>query len=81
MSQREQGKEGVEMKITDHAVLRYLERVWGIDVEKAKAEMMTAENAIETAAEFGADCVKMGNGCRLRLIGDTVVTALPKRGH
>jgi hypothetical protein len=69
------------MKITDHSLLRYLERVWGVDVEKARAEMMSAENAIATAAGFGCDLVKLGNGARLRLSGDTVVTTLPKRGR
>lgn len=69
------------MVITEHALLRYLERVWLIDVEAAKAEMMAARTAVETAAKFGSDCVKMGNGARLRLKGETVVTALPKRGY
>lgn len=69
------------MTITDHSVLRYLERVWGVDVEAARAEMLTASNAVTAAASFGADTVKMGNGARLRLCGDTVVTTLPKRSR
>lgn len=69
------------MRLTDHALLRYLERVWHVDVPKARAEMMLAEAAVSTAAEFGADCVKLGNGARLRLSGEVVVTTLAKRGH
>jgi hypothetical protein len=67
--------------ITDHALLRYLERVWGIDVPGARAEMLTASGAVDLAADFGCDTVKLGNGGRLRLAGQTVVTVLPKRGR
>ena len=66
--------------LTDHAVLRYLERVWNIDVEAAKAEMTSAAHSVETAAAFGCDTVRMGNGARLKLKGDVVATVLPKRG-
>lgn len=68
-------------QLTDHAILRYLERVWHVDVEGAKAEMLTASNAVETAAMIGCDTVKLGNGARMRLAGNTVVTVLPKRGY
>jgi hypothetical protein len=66
--------------ISDHAVLRYLERVWKIDVEAARSEMMTAGHAIDVADGFCCDTVKMGNGARLKLKGSTVVKVLPKRG-
>jgi hypothetical protein len=67
--------------ITDHALLRYLERVKGIDVQAARLEMMAAENAVHTAASMGCDTVKLGNGARLKLHGDIVSTVLPKRGY
>jgi hypothetical protein len=67
-------------QITDHAVLRYLERVWNVDVEAAKAEMLTAGPMVDAAASFGCDTVKMGNGARLKLKGEVVATVLPKRG-
>jgi hypothetical protein len=67
--------------LTDHAVLRYLERVWGIDVPGCRAEMIAAGAAVDVAAKFGCGTVKMGNGARLRLVGDTVVTVVPKRGR
>lgn len=63
--------------ISDHAVLRYLERVRGIDVEAVRAEMMSP--AIDTAIAFGCDAVVTGNGARLLIADDTVVTVLPKR--
>jgi len=62
--------------ISDHAVLRYLERVRGIDIEAVRAEMMSP--AIDTAVQFGCDTVKLGNGARLKLVGDVVQTVLPK---
>jgi hypothetical protein len=67
--------------ITDHALLRYLERVWNVDVSAARDEMMASAAAVDTAADFGCDTVKLGNGGRLRLAGQTVVTVLPKRGR
>jgi hypothetical protein len=68
-------------QISDHAVLRYLERVWGIDVEKAKAEISASGRMIDAAADIGCDTVKLGNGARLKLKGRTVATVLPKRGY
>jgi hypothetical protein len=67
--------------ITDHALLRYLERVKGIDVQGARLEMLASETVINTAANIGCDTVKLGNGARLKLHGDIVSTVLPKRGH
>lgn len=68
-------------QISDHAVLRYLERVWGIDVDRAKAEMQASSHVVDAAASFGCDTVKMPNGARLKLKGATVATVLPKRGY
>lgn len=65
--------------ITDHAVVRYLERVYGVDIEAIRNEMRCP--AIETAANFGCGTVKLGNGARLKLVGNVVQTVLPKRGR
>ena len=62
--------------ISDHAVLRFLERVKGVDIEAIRAEMMSP--AVDTAVAIGCDTVKLGNGARLRLVGDVVQTVLPK---
>jgi len=65
--------------ICDHAVLRYLERVYGVDVEAVREEMRSP--ALETANDFGAATVIKGNGGRLILRSGVVVTTLPKRGN
>lgn len=62
--------------VTDHAVLRYLERVKGIDIEAVRAELTCA--AIDTAAGFGCDTV-LRHDCTMRLTGDIVSTVIPKR--
>ena len=62
--------------ISDHAVLRYLERVKGVDVEAARAEMMSA--SVATAIDIGCDTVKLGNGARLKLQGHVVQTVLTR---
>jgi hypothetical protein len=62
-------------EISDHAVLRFLERAYGLDVESVKAEMM---KGIEPAVAFGAPVAIVHN---VRLIirdGRCCVTALPK---
>ena len=61
--------------VTQHAAERYVERVNPeLTVEQAKAAMMASARAIDTAAAFGASCVRLGNGARLMLQGDVVVT-------
>lgn len=69
------------IRVTDHAVLRYLERVVGIDVEAARAQI-AAKVAI--AREHpGASGVR-SDGYSYRLRGDAVTTVLiihPKRGR
>jgi len=62
--------------ITDHAVIRYLERVKGIDIASIRREMHT--DALDAAVMLGAHTVKLGNGCRMQLVGQTVVTVKPK---
>jgi hypothetical protein len=63
--------------VTDHAVLRYLQRVHGIDVEAIRRKLSVP--AIETAAAIGCDTVKLGDGTRLKLHGDVVATVLESR--
>ena len=63
--------------ITDHAVLRYLERAYGLNVETVKAEMMVG---VLPAVKFGATGAIV-HGVRLVIVdGHTCITALPKRG-
>ncbi len=65
--------------VTDHAVLRYLERHCGVDVEAVRAHLTV--NGIDAAAEFGCSVVKLGDGARLKLSGATAVTCVEKRGR
>lgn len=60
--------------VSDHAVLRYLERVKGVDIEAIRAEL--ASPAVDTAVAIGCDTVKRGDGSRLKLVGHVVQTVL-----
>lgn len=61
-----------EPRISDHAVLRYLERVKGVDVEAARAEMLT--DGLKLASRGGARRYSNGKA-RFVLNNNTVVTA------
>jgi hypothetical protein len=62
--------------ISDHAILRFLERAYGLDVEAVRAEMMVE---VKAAVDFGASVV-ICHGVRIVIRdGVQVVTALPKR--
>jgi len=66
--------------VTDHAIQRYRERVSRIDQDIVRDIILSARDVIDIAADFGCSTVRLGNGARLRLAGDVVVTVLPKRG-
>lgn len=59
--------------ITDHALLRYLERHVGVDVEAHRRDM---ERAVERGVELGA-CGVVTMGLRFVLAECRVVTCLP----
>lgn len=63
--------------VSDHAVLRYLERHCGVDVEAVRKKLTVA--AIDKAVDFGCDTVKLGDGSRLKLKGDTACTCFEAR--
>lgn len=63
--------------VSDHAVLRYLQRHHGIDVEAIRVSMNV--HGIDVAAEFGCATVKLGNGARLKLRGDVACTCFEAR--
>lgn len=63
------------VQVSDHAVLRFLERVRGIDVEAVRAEMRC--QAVKVADQFGCATVKRADGFRLILRNGSVVTVLP----
>lgn len=65
--------------VTDHAVLRYLERHHGIDVEGIRARLNVP--AIDIAAGFSCATVKLGDGSRLKLKGSVACTCFEGRKH
>lgn len=62
--------------VSDHAVLRYLERVKGVDIEAIRAELTSP--LIAVAVEQGCSTI-LRHDCQLKLQGDVVSTVLPKR--
>jgi hypothetical protein len=62
--------------VSDHALVRYCERVLNIDMEAIRAEM--SSQAVQTAASMQCHTVRLGNGARLKLKGETVTTVLGK---
>lgn len=68
-------KDGWKPKITDHALVRFLERVYGVDVEQVRATMQT--DAVRKAVVFGSHSVKTIDGT-LIIKGGAVVTFLDK---
>lgn len=71
IEQLERRKDGIT--VTDHAVIRYLERVQGIDIDAIREQMVTdqVEQAVDTLGGTG----KFPSGeCRLVMDGYKVVT-------
>ena len=60
--------------VSDHAVLRYLEQIDGIDVEGVRRRIGAT---VKYGIEKGAGCVNH-NGYRYHLKGSTVVTIVPQ---
>lgn len=58
-------------RVSDHAVVRYLERKYGFSFEDIREELLTP--AVLRAMEMGAEGIQM-NGGTLKLKGRTVVT-------
>lgn len=65
--------------VSDHAVLRWLERSAGLDVERSRIAL--ASPAADCAAEIHCHTVILPDGCRLVLRGDVVRTCLPSTKH
>jgi hypothetical protein len=63
-------------QISDHAILRWLERVKGVDIDAIRAEMTTP--ALAKADEFGAPVLIGRHGERLIIRKGIVVTVLAK---
>lgn len=62
-----------EPKISDHAMLRYVERVMGIDVDALRAEIMS--DSVKAALRSGASGVTV-NGVKMVAKDGVIVTVL-----
>lgn len=80
LSQLESNRQELEMKlaeakmeprVSDHAVIRYLERVHDFDFEEQRKELLTP--AVLTAIKMGAKKVKR-DGYTLVIANNTIVT-------
>lgn len=66
------------VRVTRHAVTRWMERVRPCTRAQARAAILTHSPAIMAAAAFGARSVKLASRHRLKLEGTTVLTVLPE---
>lgn len=62
--------------ITDHALLRYLERVRGIDIEAVRKEILS-ERVMGVIRQLGSAKINLQNGCRAVVDHGVVVTVVP----
>lgn len=61
------------IRVTDHAVLRYLERAMGLNVEIVREHIL---QVCADAAAFGAVCVR-AEGFRFEIVENRIVTVAP----
>ncbi|MCC3246165.1 hypothetical protein LG047_12680 [Methylocystis sp. WRRC1] len=69
------------LHVTDHAVLRYIERIHGVDIERLREDMRQRLLRAADAAEGigGGSYVINAEGVRYRVVGFNVVTVLSPR--
>ena len=73
LAAQEQNK---EVKVSDHALLRYIERAMGVDLDKFRADILTEQN--RKAIEFAGDCTIKSGGVEFVVKNRTVVTVIAK---
>lgn len=64
-----------QIKVSQHAIDRYRERVADVTADEARQALTSA--AIELAINFGAHFVRLGTGQRIVIHGHRIVTVLP----
>lgn len=72
-------KRRINPKVSDHAIVRFLERVHGVDMMSVKAQMLSAEvlSAMAVSRRNGnRDRHVRHGGCDFVVRGDTLVTCL-----
>lgn len=70
-------RKGEPPQVTDHAVLRYMERVLGIDVSALRAEILPPMRA-KAVKTIGNGRLPLGNGLDLVIKGGQVITIAPR---
>jgi hypothetical protein len=68
--------ENKEVRVSDHALLRYIERAMGVDLDEFRAAILTEQN--RKAIEFAGDCTIKSNGVEFIVKNRTVVTVIAK---
>jgi hypothetical protein len=63
------------IRVSDHAVLRYLERAMGLNIEMVREHILSICVA---PASFGAVCVR-AEGLRFEIASGTITTVVPDR--
>jgi hypothetical protein len=63
--------------VSIHACERFIERCHRCSIEEAKEEILSHTRAIEAAARFHCEVVRLGDGSRLILKGERVITVYP----
>lgn len=66
------------IRVTKHAIERWIERIAPVSKESARASILSHSRTLNLAVAFGSGTVKLGDGTRLVLSGNAVVTVLPK---
>lgn len=66
------------VRVTEHAVLRYLERVRNIDINLIVEEMLMDESVCSTIKVVGSGIVPISDKHAARVIDNTIITILKK---
>ena len=65
--------------VTDHALIRFIERVHGYDLDPIRQMILTP--AVRAAAKVGNGTVRLGCGARVKVQDGKVITVLAKGMH
>lgn len=74
LNKRAQNRSG-EPKLSDHALLRYMERIYKVDLDDLRQRILT--DNIKSAIKMGATTVTI-DGVRFRVAGSVITTVFEK---
>ena len=67
------------VEVSDHAIVRYMERVLGMDINAIRREIVP-ERVKKIIATLGGGKIPVNNEFSIRVFNNTVVTVLPTVG-